>query len=95
MNLIYNQLILNYLRMHGGPCVQICFFPSNDSPKSCNLQRVLYPLCVIIFQSIIVAVLCFLEIKVAKLTHYTVIAIQVFVIAHVFVQCTASVALSL
>ena len=42
-----------------------------------------------------IGVLCLLEIKLTKLTHYTVIAIQVFVIAHVFVQCTASVALSL
>ena len=43
----------------------------------------------------VAGVLCFLEIKLAKLTHYTVIAIHVFVIAHVFVQLTASVALSL
>ena len=39
--------------------------------------------------------LCLLEIKLAKLTHYTIITIQVFVIAHVFVQSTACVELSL
>jgi len=38
---------------------------------------------------------CFLEIELAKLTNYTVIAIQLFVIAHAFVQCTAGVALRL
>ena len=54
-----------------------------------------YPLWVTNFHNVVVGVLCFLEIKLAELTHYTVIAIQVFVIAHVFVQCTASVALSL
>ena len=81
--------------MHAGPCVQICFFSSNDSPKAGNLQRVWYPLCITNFQNIVVGVLCFLEIKLVKLTHYTVIAIQVFVIAHVFVQCKASVVLSL
>ena len=35
------------------------------------------------FQNIVVGVLCFLEMKLAKLSHYTVIAMQVFVIAHV------------
>ena len=73
-------------------CESVC---SNDSPKPGNLQRVWYPLCTTNFQNIVVGVLCLLEIKLAKLTHYTVITIQVFVIAHVFVQCTASVALSL
>ena len=52
-------------------------------------------MCMTNFQNIVVEVLCLLEVKLAKLTHHTVITIQVFVIAHVFVQCTASVALSL
>ena len=56
---------------------------SNDSLKPGNLQRVWYPLRTTNFQNIVVGVLCFLEIKLATLSHYTVIAIQVFAIAHV------------
>ena len=37
-------LTVVYYIKDGGPHVQICFFPSNDSPKPGSLQRVWYPL---------------------------------------------------